>query len=318
MGGHPYHTQANIGMQQWPHHHIPNPSDVNPGFIPSNNPPFNMYPQPSDKHKKSQKGYRGSKDPNATTITVVNVPEEFNVIDKLNEHFKKFGQIVNIEIFTEEKKANIKFLTHESATNAIKSPEAVFDNRFIKIFWTPPVTSQEESIPKPKIKSEKPQVAKSTTFVSDEYKKILEEKEKMNEELLEQLQKEIDECIERIKKISDELLNTELSESEKEDLYQRLTEEEENKYKLVSQYKEIKYKNKKPIKPFKPTYPSYGRGRGYGRGYPAPFRGRGGRGGYGRGREETKSLTLDNRPKSLIIKALDETSTDDIKSHFEV
>jgi RNA recognition motif-containing protein len=33
-----------------------------------------------------------------TTIDVVNIPFELNTIDKLNEHFKRFGKIINIQV----------------------------------------------------------------------------------------------------------------------------------------------------------------------------------------------------------------------------
>jgi hypothetical protein len=40
----------------------------------------------------------GKRDPLYNTIGVANIPMEFNTIEKLNEHFKKFGTITNIQV----------------------------------------------------------------------------------------------------------------------------------------------------------------------------------------------------------------------------
>jgi RNA recognition motif-containing protein len=99
----------------------------------------------------------------STTIDIVNIPLELNTIDKLHEHFKKFGQIINIQVARERReckkcfllgtvlkrsnvltsvqvmpdkgKAQIQFSTKTEARAAMRSTEAVLNNRFIKIYW---------------------------------------------------------------------------------------------------------------------------------------------------------------------------------------
>jgi hypothetical protein len=78
----------------------------------------------------------------STVICLLNVPHKDNSISKLDEHFNKFGTIVNIEVLQNEKKAKIKYSSHRDAHNALKSPEAVFGNRFIKVLWNEQVDSQ--------------------------------------------------------------------------------------------------------------------------------------------------------------------------------
>jgi RNA-binding protein 26 len=82
----------------------------------------------------------------STVICLLNVPHKDNSISKLDEHFNKFGTIVNIEVIQNEKKAKIKFSSHREAHNALKSPEAVFGNRFIKVLWNEQVDSSQVSL----------------------------------------------------------------------------------------------------------------------------------------------------------------------------
>lgn len=65
------------------------------------------------------------------------VPRGLNSIAHLNNHFSKFGKIVNIQISYEcdPEAAIITFSTHAEANVAYRSTEAVLNNRFIKVFW---------------------------------------------------------------------------------------------------------------------------------------------------------------------------------------
>jgi hypothetical protein len=82
----------------------------------------------------------------STVICLLNVPHKDNSISKLDEHFNKFGTIVNIEVLQNEKKSKIKFSSHREAHNALKSPEAIFGNRFIKVLWNEQVDSSQVSL----------------------------------------------------------------------------------------------------------------------------------------------------------------------------
>lgn len=65
------------------------------------------------------------------------VPRGMNSIAHLNNHFSKFGKIVNIQISYNDdaEAAIITFSTHAEANVAYRSTEAVLNNRFIKVFW---------------------------------------------------------------------------------------------------------------------------------------------------------------------------------------
>ncbi|XP_073436539.1 RNA-binding protein 26 isoform X2 [Dendrobates tinctorius] len=81
------------------------------------------------------------------------IPPELNNISKLNEHFSKFGTLVNLQVAYEgdPEGALIQFATHAEAKKAISSTEAVLNNRFIKMYWhrvgAPPQT-QAANAPK--------------------------------------------------------------------------------------------------------------------------------------------------------------------------
>ena len=70
-----------------------------------------------------------------TTIVVENIPPEKCQLDSGNKYFKKFGTIVNININPQHQRAVVALSTHQEAQKASSSPEAVFDNRFVRIHW---------------------------------------------------------------------------------------------------------------------------------------------------------------------------------------
>ncbi|XP_075712643.1 RNA-binding protein 27 [Rhinoderma darwinii] len=72
-----------------------------------------------------------------TKLEVRKIPQDLNNITKLNEHFSKFGSIVNIQVAFQgdPEGALIQYLTNEEARRAISSTEAVLNNRFIRVLW---------------------------------------------------------------------------------------------------------------------------------------------------------------------------------------
>ncbi|RUS89195.1 hypothetical protein EGW08_003074 [Elysia chlorotica] len=71
------------------------------------------------------------------TLEVRKIPHEMNNIAKLNEHFGKFGTLTNIQVKFQGDPgaALISFSSNAQAAAAYRSPEPVFNNRFIKLFW---------------------------------------------------------------------------------------------------------------------------------------------------------------------------------------
>ncbi|XP_038628075.1 RNA-binding protein 27 isoform X2 [Tachyglossus aculeatus] len=83
-----------------------------------------------------------------TKLEVRKIPQELNNITKLNEHFCKFGTIVNIQVAFkgDPEAALIQYLTNDEARKAISSTEAVLNNRFIRVLWHRD-SSEQQSLP---------------------------------------------------------------------------------------------------------------------------------------------------------------------------
>ncbi|CAF99779.1 unnamed protein product, partial [Tetraodon nigroviridis] len=70
-------------------------------------------------------------------LLVRQIPPALNNISKLNEHFSKFGTIVNLQVAyqNDAEAALIQFASPDEAKRAIQSTEAVLNNRFIRVHW---------------------------------------------------------------------------------------------------------------------------------------------------------------------------------------
>lgn len=85
---------------------------------------------------------------NNCSLELRKVPRGLNSIAHLNNHFCKFGKIVNIQVTYEgdPEAAIVTFSTHAEANVAYRSTEAVLNNRFIKVFWHTPSNGNAASI----------------------------------------------------------------------------------------------------------------------------------------------------------------------------
>ncbi|KAG0330808.1 hypothetical protein BG000_011447, partial [Podila horticola] len=72
-----------------------------------------------------------------TSLVVEHIPDEFNTIFKVNEFFTQFGSLVNIQLDQPAHKALIQYSTRDEANAAYNSPEVIFGNRFVKVYWQP-------------------------------------------------------------------------------------------------------------------------------------------------------------------------------------
>ncbi|KAJ2928968.1 hypothetical protein H1R20_g8233, partial [Candolleomyces eurysporus] len=73
------------------------------------------------------------------TLVVEKIPEDKLTLDQVNTWFKKFGNVTNVAVDNHGAKALVSFSTHEEAHAAWKSEDAVFGNRFVKVFWHRPM-----------------------------------------------------------------------------------------------------------------------------------------------------------------------------------
>jgi RNA-binding protein 26 len=69
------------------------------------------------------------------TLYVNGIPQESNRWEALLSHFQKFGQVIDIYVPANSEKAFVQFSKREEAEAALKAPDAVMGNRFIKLWW---------------------------------------------------------------------------------------------------------------------------------------------------------------------------------------
>ncbi|RCV33354.1 hypothetical protein SETIT_7G077600v2 [Setaria italica] len=69
------------------------------------------------------------------TLYVHGIPQENNRWEALLSHFQKFGQVIDIYIPSNSEKAFVQFSKREEAEAALKAPDAVMGNRFIRLWW---------------------------------------------------------------------------------------------------------------------------------------------------------------------------------------
>lgn len=69
------------------------------------------------------------------TIVIENIPQEHLELAQVNDYFKRFGTITNIDVDAAGKKAVVTYATPAEAENAHKSPDVIFSNRFVKVYF---------------------------------------------------------------------------------------------------------------------------------------------------------------------------------------
>jgi RNA-binding protein 26 len=76
---------------------------------------------------------------NDKTLVMEKIPDDKLSLESVNSWFKKFGTIINVAIDAQNAKALVSFSNHDEAHAAWKSEDAVFGNRFVKVFWHCPM-----------------------------------------------------------------------------------------------------------------------------------------------------------------------------------
>lgn len=90
-----------------------------------------------DYGRLGPQGARAKHNQGNCSLELKKVPRGVNNITHLNNHFAKFGKIVNIQVQFggDPEAALVTFSSHAEANAAYRSTEAVLNNRFIKVFW---------------------------------------------------------------------------------------------------------------------------------------------------------------------------------------
>ena len=73
------------------------------------------------------------------TLVVEKIPEDRLSLGAVNDWFKQFGTVTNIAVDPSSAKALVTFAEHDQASKAWRSEEAVFGNRFVKVYWHRPL-----------------------------------------------------------------------------------------------------------------------------------------------------------------------------------
>ncbi|KAE9612696.1 hypothetical protein Lal_00005853 [Lupinus albus] len=86
-------------------------------------------------HTDNMRHIRKSLQKALCTLFVNGIPQKSNKKEYLLAHFKKFGEVIDIYIPSNTERAFIQFSKREEAEAALKAPDAVMGNRFIKLWW---------------------------------------------------------------------------------------------------------------------------------------------------------------------------------------
>ena len=71
----------------------------------------------------------------STRLILDKIPPDCCNVAKINEYFGKFGNLVNLSVQADQNRALLQYEKPEEALAAFRSPEVIFDNRFVKLFW---------------------------------------------------------------------------------------------------------------------------------------------------------------------------------------
>ncbi|CDR41204.1 CYFA0S06e03862g1_1 [Cyberlindnera fabianii] len=231
------------------------------------------------------------------TVVVASLPLDKLDDSKLRSYFTRFGEITNIKLNREFRTAEIEFKEPKFARKAWSSPEPIFDNRFIKIFF----------------KKQRPAQSEPQPFDIEEFKKQQAEKQKEFEEK-QAKKKARDEQLQKMIELKEKMLTSYLAELSK--LEQQLMDDPDQEASIRTQVEKIqsdmeangvtpeaitqdkaKLEGKSMAFTSRGRYPSRGRGSLRGRG-------RGGRGGYAPYTKRAfapSSRSLDLRTKTITV-----------------
>lgn len=98
------------------------------------------------KHSDSVRDTRRPTPKALRTLFVYGIPLKDNRKEALLSHFQKFGEVIDIYIPANGERAFVQFSKREEAEAALKAPDAVMGNRFIKLWW-----ANRDNIPDDKI-----------------------------------------------------------------------------------------------------------------------------------------------------------------------
>jgi hypothetical protein len=280
---------------------------------------FGSHPR-TTKGKKARASFSlpgYSRDKSNTALVVEQIPAEHFNEDSIRSYFSEFGDISELELHPRRQLAVIKFVDRYTAKRAYHSPKAVFENRFVKVYWYAPDTGERLAQEKREDEEEKLDL-EAIAIRQAEAQKAFEERRRKAEEAdarAAEIERQLAEKNEEIADIKRQL--AELSGDPADDISKTLATLQAEAAELFDQHGpgEAATEGRGG---FRGGY----RGRGYpprGRGY-TPYRGsyRGRAGGFA-GRSVVNKK-LDNRPRRLAVTGItpDTPRDESLRQHLLV
>ncbi|CAI9631861.1 unnamed protein product [Alternaria burnsii] len=267
-----------------------------------------------------------SHDRSNTTLVVEQIPQEYFNDDGIRTYFSEFGEIANLELHPKRRLAVIRFANRQAANQAYHSPKAVFENRFVKVYWYGPDTGEKLSLENnedidmedPGHKEEEKLDLEAIAIRQAEAQKAFEERRRKAQEAdarAAEIERQLEEKNREIAEIKRQL--AELSGDPSDEFSQTLATLQAEAAELFDQHgPDEPSPSDRGHGAFRGTY----RGRGYfpprARGY-APYRGayRGRAGGFA---SRTANKKLDNRPRRLAVMGIkpDSPRDESLRQHL--
>jgi len=92
------------------------------------------FPQERQHQQRSQ-SFKPSGNRSQVRLVIERIPPECCTIAKVADFFGRFGNVVNVTVQAEKTRAKVQFGSADEAQRAYESPQAIFDNRFVKIYF---------------------------------------------------------------------------------------------------------------------------------------------------------------------------------------
>ncbi|ANB15529.1 hypothetical protein AWJ20_3157 [Sugiyamaella lignohabitans] len=268
----------------------------------------------SSKYTSPLSGKKIENDYSNTKLVVEKIPEDKFNEASAREYFSKFGNLLQVNVNEKLKVIELEYEAHDQARAAYESPEAVFNNRFVKVYWRK-VNQDAKGPIEPKIDVEavaRIQQAKQKEF-EEKRAKRLEHEAKMKQ------------ILEMKSSILQEQKNLLLQQA------QNAASDGSNSDALRIQLEALKAEAESlgidssdsgsSFSPFSRRGRGRGssgyRGRGSYRGISShPYAYRGGRGGHATSQVDRQRFNLDLRPKSVLVTPVPEDKEEALRSHL--
>lgn len=257
-----------------------------------------------------------------TTIVVEQIPEEKFDEQSVRDFFGEFGEIEEVDMQAYKRLATVKYNDFWSAKAAYESPQVVFDNRFVKVYWYKPENQQDQRMGGAKevtIKQEEPEIDPVEFAKKQEEAQLRHEQQKKQREEQEKQRSEMDaklKALEAEKKKMAELMAKKTGKSTTPAAQSpgNATSADDKNKGLREQLAKLEAEaqslgidpNSTADNGWTSQYTPRGRGGWRGRGGYQP-RGRGWNPGFRGGRGGGAVKRLDNRPKTVSIAFSDGT-----------